>query len=163
MFKQAVTAKQKKKIKDEGLIGVENQPQMYALAASNMILRGDGKANLHQGSCFDEAISKEIKKHRCDIGMLNPPYSQNDEDLHELLFVKHMLDCLVKNGTGIAIIPMSCAISPHHLRDELLRYHTLDAVMSMPVIVPSPVGLLPYSTSKMSDTLASFIRRHSLT
>ena len=143
MFKQAETVKQKKKIKDEGLIGVENQPQMYALAASNMILRGDGKANLHQGSCFDKAISKEIKKHRCDIGMLNPPYSQSDEGLHELVFVKHMLDCLVKNGTGIAIVPMSCAISPHHLRDELLRHHTLDAVMSMPTELFYPVGTVP--------------------
>jgi 16S rRNA G966 N2-methylase RsmD len=143
MFKQAETAKQKKKIKDEGLIGVENQPQMYALAASNMILRGDGKANLHQGSCFDEAISKEIKKHRCDMGMLNPPYSQNDEDLHELVFVKQMLDCLIKNGTGIAIVPMSCAISSHHLRDELLRHHTLDAVMSMPTELFYPVGTVP--------------------
>lgn len=143
MFKQAETAKQKKKIKDKGLIGVENQPQMYALAASNMILRGDGKANLHQGSCFDEAISKEIKKHRCDIGMLNPPYSQSDEDLHELVFVKHMLDCLVKNGAGIAIVPMSCAISPHLLREELLKHHTLDAVMSMPTELFYPVGTVP--------------------
>lgn len=143
MFKQAETVKQKKKIKDKGLIGVENQPQMYALAASNMILRGDGKANLHQGNCFDEAISKEIKKHRCDIGMLNPPYSQSDEGLHELVFVKHMLDCLVKNGTGIAIVPMSCAISPHLLREELLKHHTLDAVMSMPTELFYPVGTVP--------------------
>lgn len=112
MFKKAVTKKDSDKIKNRCLIGVENQPQMYALAASNMILRGDGKANLHQGSCFDEAITKEIKEHECNIGMLNPPYSQSDEDLHELVFVKHMLDCLIKGGTGIAIIPMSCAISP---------------------------------------------------
>lgn len=143
MFKQAETAKQKKKIKDKGLIGIENQPQMYALAASNMILRGDGRANLHQGSCFDEAISKKIKKYRCDIGMLNPPYSQSDEDLHEFVFVKHMLDCLVKNGTGIAIVPMSCAISPHPLREELLKHHTLDAVMSMPTDLFYPVGTVP--------------------
>ncbi|MBL7127861.1 MAG: N-6 DNA methylase [Ignavibacteria bacterium] len=143
MFKQAVTAKQKKKIKDKGLIGVENQPQMYTLAASNMILRGDGKANLHQGSCFDKAISKEIKKHKCNIGMLNPPYSQSDEDLHELVFVKHMLDCLVKNGTGIAIVPMSCAISPHPMKEDLLKHHTLDAVMSMPTELFYPVGTVP--------------------
>ena len=70
------------RIKKEGLIGIENQPQMYALSASNMILRGDGKANLHQGSCFDEAITKEVKKQKCNVGMINPPYSQSDEDLH---------------------------------------------------------------------------------
>lgn len=143
MFKKAVTKKEKGKIKNEGLIGVENQPQMYTLAASNMILRGDGKANLHQGSCFDEAITKEISEHKCNIGMLNPPYSQSDEDLHELVFVKHMLDCLDEGGTGIAVIPMSCAISPHPKREELLKHHTLDAVMSMPTELFYPVGTVP--------------------
>ena len=100
MFKNAETKKEKNKIKNKCLVGVENQPQMYALAASNMILRGDGKANLHQGNCFDEAITKEIKKHKCNIGMLNPPYSQSDEVLHELVFVMHMMDCLVRGGTA---------------------------------------------------------------
>lgn len=143
MFKKAETKEDKEKIKRECLIGVENQPQMYALAASNMILRGDGKANLHQGSCFDEAITKEIKKHKCTVGMLNPPYSQSDEDLHELVFVKHMLDCIEKNGIGIAIVPMSCAITQHPKKDEILKHHTLDAVMSMPNELFYPVGIVP--------------------
>ncbi len=72
--------------------------------------------------------------------MLNPPYSQGDEDLHELVFVKHMLDCLVKGSIGIVIVPMSCAISPHPKREELLEHHTLDAVMSMPTDLFYPVG-----------------------
>lgn len=142
MFKRAETKEEKEKIKNESLIGVENQPQMYALAASNMILRGDGKANLHQGSCFDEAITEEVKKHQCNIGMLNPPYSQSDEDLHELMFVKHMLYCLDTGGLGIAIVPMSCAISPHPLKEEILKNHTLDAVMSMPDDLFYPVGVV---------------------
>lgn len=140
MIKSAHTEEEKNRIKKEGLIGVEQQPNMYALGASNMILRGDGKANLHQGSCFDEGITEAIQKHECDIGLLNPPYSQGDEDLHELVFVKHMLDCLVKDGTGIAIVPMSCAISPHPLREEILKHHTLEAVMSMPDDLFYPVG-----------------------
>lgn len=140
MFKQAFTQEDKEKIKKEGLLGVEQQPNMYALVASNMILRGDGKANLHQGSCFGEGITEAVKKHKCNIGMLNPPYSQGDEDLHELVFVKHMLDCLIKGSIGIAIVPMSCAISPHPKREELLEHHTLDAVMSMPIDLFYPVG-----------------------
>jgi len=142
MFRKAITSKEKDRIKKEGLIGVEQQPNMYALAASNMILRGDGKANLHQGSCFGEGITEAVKKHKCNIGMLNPPYAQGDEDLQELVFVKHMLDCLVKNAIGIAIVPMSCAISPHPLREEILRHHTLDAVMSMPDDLFYPVGVV---------------------
>lgn len=142
MFKKAVTKDEQEIIKKECLVGVENQPQMYALSASNMILRGDGKANLHQGSCFDPAITKELKLHQCNIGMLNPPYSQSDEDLHELVFIQHMLDCLVKGGKGIAIVPMSCAISPHPKKEELLSHHTLDAVMSMPDDLFYPVGVV---------------------
>lgn len=91
MLRKATTKEEEEIIKMSGLIGIENQPQMYALAASNMILRGDGKANLHQGSCFDEAITEKVREFGCDVGMLNPPYSQGDEDLHELVFVNHML------------------------------------------------------------------------
>jgi 16S rRNA G966 N2-methylase RsmD len=142
MFRSAVTEKEKSRIKSEALVGVEQQPNMFALAASNMMLRGDGKANLHQSSCFDEAVTAAIKNHRCDVGLLNPPYSQGDEDLHELYFVKHMLECLRKNGTGIAVVPMSCAISPHKARAELLRHHTLEAVMSLPDLLFAPVGVI---------------------
>jgi len=142
MFRLAVTNKQKETIKKSGLIGVEQQPNMYALAASNMILRGDGKANLHQGSCFDDCITDAITKHKCNIGMLNPPYAQGDSDLHELIFVKKMLDCLSDKGIGIAIVPMSCAISPHPMKEEILKHHTLDAVMSMPTELFYPVGVV---------------------
>lgn len=140
MMKSALTESDQLAIKNDGLIGVEQQPNMFALAASNMILRGDGKANLHQGSCFDDAIAKAIKARQCDVGLLNPPFSQGDADLHELYFVKHMLDCLKKGGTGIAIVPVSCAISPHIARAELLKYHTLEAVMSLPNDLFAPVG-----------------------
>jgi len=142
MMRQAVTTDEKNRIKKEGLIGVEHLPNMYALAASNMILRGDGKANLYQGSCFDPGIVAALKKHKCDTGLLNPPYSQGDEDLHELVFVKQMLDCLEPGATGVAIVPMSCAIAPHSVREELMNFHTLEAVMSMPDDLFYPVGVV---------------------
>ena len=142
MMRKTITDTEKDYIRKNCLIGVEQQPNMYALATSNMILRGDGKANLYQGSCFDQAINEAIKKHKCNVGMLNPPYSQSDEGLHELAFVKQMLDCLEKNAIGIAIVPMSCAISSHPLKEELLKNHTLDAVMSMPQELFYPVGIV---------------------
>lgn len=140
MFKSAVTDADRDAIRKHGLVGVEQQPNMFALAASNMILRGDGKANLYQGSCFDAAITKAIKQHECDVGMVNPPYSQSDSDLHELRFVKHMLDCLKRGGIGIAIVPMSCALSAGSMRAEILKEHTLEAVMSVPDQLFYPVG-----------------------
>lgn len=142
MFKSAVTEEDRTRIKKEALIGVEQQPNMFALAASNMLLRGDGKANLHQSSCFDEIVTERIKTYRCDVGLLNPPYSQRDEDLHELYFVEHMLECLKKGGTGIAVVPINCAISPHRARAALLKHHTLEAVMSMPDLLFTPVGVI---------------------
>ncbi|MCR1768922.1 HsdM family class I SAM-dependent methyltransferase [Burkholderia glumae] len=142
MIRDAQTAKEQDLIKSEGLVGVEQQPNMFALAASNMILRGDGKANLYQGSCFDPKITKDIKAHACTVGLLNPPFSQSDASLHELQFTKHMLDCLEPNGVGIAIMPMSCAITPNPLKAEILKYHTLEAVMSMPDQLFYPVGTI---------------------
>ena len=56
MFKKASTSSEKNLIKSKGLVGVEDQPHMYALAASNMILRGDGKANLIQGDSFNKSV-----------------------------------------------------------------------------------------------------------
>ncbi len=141
MMKQAATEGEKTSIKAEGLVGVENLPNMFALAASNMILRGDGKANLYQGSCFDKSVIKAVMERQCTVGMINPPYSQADEDLHELEFVRNMMDCLVEGGTGIAIVPMQCAIAPDHpSKRALLKGHTLEAVMSMPDDLFYPVG-----------------------
>lgn len=142
MMRGACTDAERNHIKQNCLVGVEQQPSMYALGASNMILRGDGKANLYQGNCFDSAITSAVKAHKCSVGMINPPYSQSDESLHELQFVKHMLDSLQKGGIGIAIVPMSCAISPNIKRDELLAHHTLEAVMSMPDELFYPVGVI---------------------
>lgn len=144
------------RIRAEGLVGVEQQPTMFALAVSNMILRGDGKANLHQGSCFEEAIINSIinppldpghnpprvRHPRPNIGMINPPYSQAGDDLHELDFMNTMLDCLSPGGIGIAIVPMSVALGgdKSQKREALLEKHTLLAAMSMPNELFTPVA-----------------------
>ena len=142
MIKKSKTDEEKLHIKKHCLIGVEQQPNMYALASSNMILRGDGKANLYQGSCFDEGITESIKNKGATVGMINPPYSQKGEGLHELDFVNHLLNCLKPNGIAIAVVPMSCAISPHPMRDKILQNHRLDAVMSLPDDVFHPIGVV---------------------
>lgn len=142
MMRTAETEADRERIRRKGLIGVEQQPNMFALAASNMILRGDGKANLYQGSCFEDEFATAVKEHRCNVGLLNPPFSQGDDSLHELYFVKQMMDCLTKGSVGISLAPMSCAISPHPARGELLKAHTLEAVMSLPGELFYPVGTI---------------------
>lgn len=142
MIQTATTESEIEDIKKNRLIGIEQNPSMYALGASNMILRGDGKANLYQGSCFDVAISAAAKKHKANVGMINPPYAKTKQDLHELRFVEQMLDSLAPGGTGIAIVPVSCATSPSIHKSNLLKKHTLDAVMSMPPEIFYPVGVI---------------------
>lgn len=120
-------------IRKNNLIGIEMQPYMFALACSNMILRGDGKSNLYYSSCFDESITDEIKNMQPNVGMINPPYSQGS-GLEEWRFIKHMLSMLTYGGTGIAIIPIGCFLKGRDskLRKEILENNTLEAVMSMP-------------------------------
>ena len=132
--------KQIKNIKANGLVGVESQRTMFALAASNMILRGDGRTNLYQRDCFEKEMLGVLKEHKCDVGFLNPPYSQKDPDLHELVYVNRMLDCLIDGGVGIAIVPISCATSPSLHKHKLMKNHTLQGVLSMPLELFNPVA-----------------------
>lgn len=137
-----VSAEEKRHILENSLIGIEQEPQMFALAVSNMILRGDGKTNLYQGSCFDESLFNKVKN-KASAGFINPPYSQKGEDLHEWNFVIQMLNALQKNAVGIVIVPMSLAIASHPLREQLLKEHRLEAVMSMPNDLFYPIGVVP--------------------
>ena len=142
MIRNAKNQEEIDRIKAEGLIGIEQRPDMFALAASNMILRGDGKANLFQGSCFDAAITKEVKLRNVTVGMMNPPFSQKGDGLSELDFVLHLLNCLKEGAIGIAIVPMSCAIGASKIKEKILENHTLEAVMSMPDDLFHPVSVV---------------------
>jgi type I restriction enzyme M protein len=134
----------RREVRSRRLIGVEQQRMMYALCASNMILRGDGRSNLYRGSCFSPEIQDALRtsrKHaRPTKGLLNPPYSQKGDRQHELDFVGAMMDVLAPGGLGIAVVPMSCAIAPAEARNRLLAKHTLVAAMSLPNDLFYPVG-----------------------
>jgi len=123
-----------KEIHSKQIIGIENNSKMFCLACSNMMLRGDGKSNIHQQDCF-QINEEEIKKFKPTIGFLNPPYSKVNGH-KELVFIENCLNFLEPHGTCIAIVPQSCAMNT--LKDNLdvkrrlLVKHTLKAVMSMP-------------------------------
>jgi type I restriction-modification system DNA methylase subunit len=134
------------KIKAEQLIWIEQNPNMYTLACSNMILRWDGKANIYQWDCFDPELVEKIKEHKPNTWFINPPYSQKWEWQSEMAFVEHMLDMLEKNWTWVAIVPMSCALTSNNINNEtkkrILSKHTLEAVFSMPWELFYPVGVV---------------------
>jgi type I restriction enzyme M protein len=135
-------------IRKHRLVGVEQQPQMFALAASNMILRGDGKANLFQGNCFDPDLIEKLKDpekkrfQRPSIGLINPPFAQQGEGLHELNFVANLLDILAPSGRAVVVVPMRCAIDPHPIREIILKKHTLIASVTLPVDLFHPIGVV---------------------
>lgn len=128
------------KIKKEGLYGVELDVELFTLAIANMIIRRDGKSNIYHGDCFNKKIKDELKEKNINIGLINPPYSQNDKC--ELEFVENMLDILVTGGTGVAVVPMSCAIGTKfkEVRERLMKNNKLKAVFSMPDDIFYPTG-----------------------
>jgi len=139
MFKEA-NPKEIIKIKYEGLYGVELDVELFTLAIANMIIRKDGKSNIFHGDCFNKSIKAELKAKNLTIGLMNPPYSQ--EDVSELEFVENLLDILVPGGTAVVVVPMSCAIGTKfkYVRERLFKKHTLKAVFSMPDDIFYPTG-----------------------
>lgn len=128
-----------RRIKNEGLVGMELDPNMFTLACGNMIFRGDGKANMFLDDCLaprEEATMKKLASLKPNVALLNPPYSKKDKDKHELAFILRALELLQKGGICIAIIPVGCLIDESKnvatLKERLLEKHTLKAVMSMP-------------------------------
>ena len=124
-------------IKSKQLIGTEYQAHIFALAVSNMYIHQDGKTNIMNGSCFDEDIINAAKAKKPTVGFLNPPYKGNKKnDIDELEFILNNLDCLVDGGICIAIVPMERALNTSgktlELKKQLLKKHTLKAVLSMP-------------------------------
>lgn len=136
-------------IKSKQLIGTEYQAHIFALAVSNMYIHQDGKTNIINGSCFDEATIQEVKKRKPTVGFLNPPYqSDKQKDIDEFEFILNNLECLVEGGTCVAIVPMQKALSTkgkvYEWKKQILKKHTLDAVLSMPdeLFFNSKVGVV---------------------
>lgn len=137
LISKAKNIEQIKKIKDTQLYGIEFQSNIYSIAITNMILRGDGQSNIYNEDCFKFNAPDNIN---FSVGLLNPPYSQKTDV--ELKFVKKMLDLLTPRGTGVVVVPMSCAIGTKFKEERkiLFENHKLKAVFSMPDDIFYPVG-----------------------
>ncbi|OPA71103.1 methyltransferase [Campylobacter pinnipediorum subsp. caledonicus] len=138
-----------KEIKSKQLIGVEYQSHIFALAVSNMYIHQDGKTNIINGSCFDKNVIDKVKEYKPTVGFLNPPYKSNKKnDTDEFEFILNNLECLVDGGTCIAIVPMQSALATksnaYELKKNILKNHTLEAVLSMPdeLFFNSKVGVV---------------------
>ena len=123
----------KRKIKEKQLIGVEDRSDMFTYACSNMMMRGDGKSNIHLGDSLSPTMKNKIKELKPTRGFLNPPYSTS---VSELEFVYNNLECLENEGVCVAIVPINCILAQtgndYNWKVKLLQEHTLEAVFSMP-------------------------------
>lgn len=124
-------------LKANNLLGVELNAEMYTLAATNMILRGDGSSKIEKGSAFNrpESIFTEFKADRI---LLNPPFSFEENGLP---FISHGLNKLEKGGLG-AIIIQDSAGSGRGITTakEILKNHTLLSSIKMPVDLFVPMA-----------------------
>ncbi|MBR6992606.1 MAG: N-6 DNA methylase [Methanobrevibacter sp.] len=138
MISLVKTEEEKKYIKQNNLHGIELKENMFSIATTNMILRGDGKTNL---VCADflKQDPQKLRKNKYSVGMMNPPYSlrKNKETAHlsEIHFVKHLLDSLDDNARCGVIVPQSAMVGKNkednEIKKEILKNHTLEGVISL--------------------------------
>lgn len=118
-------------IKKEQLLGIEESADIYALAATNMILRGDGSSKIMQNDSFDNALKSIIKDFKADRILLNPPFSYPIGN--GMPFIQLGLDNMTPHALGAIIIQDSAgsgkAISTNQ---AILQKHTLKASVKMP-------------------------------
>lgn len=125
-------------IKKERLHGIELRDDMFSIATTNMILRGDGKSNL---ICADflKQPAEELRKKKFTVGFMNPPYSQGKSkttaELTELKFICHLLDSLTDDARCVVIVPQSTMVGKTKEdkidKRYILENHTLEGVITL--------------------------------
>ena len=146
MFKLAGNDKKmRERIRKEQICGCELRSDIYSYACSSMRFRGDGKSNIYNGNCYNNARSI-ADNHKPTIAFLNPPYDVGTAGQME--FIEHSLSVIDKksNGRVVAIVQMSCATKDESdlkkVKERLLSKHYLKAVISMPDDLFYPVGVV---------------------
>ncbi|MFZ1417204.1 MAG: N-6 DNA methylase [Burkholderiaceae bacterium] len=124
-------------IKSQQLLGVELNAEMFTLAATNMILRGDGSSNIHKGNTFStpETLYTDFQADRL---LLNPPFSFEQNGMP---FIEFGLDKMEKGGLGAIIIQDSAGSGKAvKVNQAMLKKHTLAASIKMPTDLFQPMA-----------------------
>ena len=159
---------EKEDIKQNQLYGIELRDDMFSIATTNMILRGDGKSNLLCQDFLKQSVSKLRDKH-FTVGLMNPPYSQGKKKetahLTELKFICHLLDSLDDGARCAVIVPQSTMVgkTKEDKKDKkyILEHHTLEGVITLNPQTFYSVGVNPvsaiFTAHKPHDQYAKFI------
>ncbi|MDR2583307.1 MAG: SAM-dependent methyltransferase [Fibromonadaceae bacterium] len=140
----------KKRVKEEQIYGIEDEPNAFGLATTNMLIHGDGNSNIVNENCFKS--SDWIKKAKIDTILMNPPYNAKPvnipkeisrdwkKDLKEeptkgFCFVNFVANQM-ESGILLCLLPLACAIgSSKEIKEEkrkILENNTLEAVFTLP-------------------------------
>lgn len=128
-------SKKELEIKTEQLLGVECLAEIYMLAVLNMILMGDGSANiLHQDSLKDfngkYEYGKPDVKFPADAFILNPPYSAAGNGM---IFVEKALGMMNRGYAAIIIQNSAGSGKASEYNKKILKNNTLLASIKMPI------------------------------
>lgn len=126
-----------KQIKKHQLLGVELNAEMFTLASTNMILRGDGSSNIRKGSSFD-APPELYKEFNADKLLLNPPFSFEEKGMP---FIRFGLENMQIGGKA-AIIIQDSAGSGRGIKSckSILSQNQLLASIKMPIDLFIPMA-----------------------
>ncbi len=146
LFKLAGNNKKRREnIRKKQLCGCELRSDMFTYACSSMRFRGDGKSNIYNGNCFNNA-NLIAENHKPTVAMLNPPYDVGNTGQME--FIEHALNVINPQAEGrvVAIVQMSCGIKEKKdlkaIKKRILAKHHLKAVLSMPEDLFYPIGVV---------------------
>jgi type I restriction-modification system DNA methylase subunit len=125
---------------------------MFAIATTNMILRGDGQSNLICGDfCKQSTSDLQLWGGGVTVGFMNQPYSQAKNrataHLSELCFIRQLLNSVTSGGRVAVIVPVSAMIGKTKedkaVKCEILKSHTLEGVINLNKSTFYRVGTVP--------------------
>lgn len=125
-------------IKKNKIHGIEIREDMFSIATTNMILRGDGKSNLINDDFLKRSV-EALRAKNLTVGLMNPPYSQakgkDTAHLSEIHFTEHLLDGLADDGRAVIIVPQSTMVGKtkedKQVKKRILEKHTLEGVITL--------------------------------
>jgi type I restriction-modification system DNA methylase subunit len=150
---------QVEKFKEHNLFGIEQEPEVIALALVNMIFRGDGKTNIIEANCFHRHIDSQTQSGNATGEfvdtetnhdppatkvLMNPPFSLKNKEERSYRFIEHALEDMEDGGVLFSVVPYSILVKQagyRRFRERLLDDHTLLSAVTLPEDVFYPVGV----------------------
>ncbi len=147
-----------RELKERHLVAVEHVPLVFKLALMNMILHGDGSAQLHN----DDSLSskaQDVHKGKYDVILANPPFGPTKQErtaqfeyhirLYEALFIQHMMNALRPGGRAAVIVKEGLLFDSKGMLRKICR--RLVEEFELLAVLSLPNGVFnPYSGAKTS-------------